>query len=80
MGDSLITIMPHFLPTDLLKNISTHLDYSSSNPDVPQADVSYHVDDHLLCGLASIALLETLVQMDRKYYQGSVSRLRSALH
>ena len=80
MGDSLITIIPNFLPTDLLKNISTRVDYSSSNLDVPQADVSYHVDNHLLCGLASFPLLETLVQMDMKYYQGSVSRLRSALY
>ena len=80
MVDS-ITIMPHFLPTLLLKNISTRVDYSSSNPDVPSADgVSYHVDDHLLCGLASFPLLETLVQMDMKYKRCLISRHYSALY
>ena len=79
MVDS-FTVMPHFLPMELLKDISTRVDYSSSNLDVPQADVSYHVDNLLLCGLASFPLLETLVQMDMKYYQRSVSRLSSALY
>ena len=79
MVDS-FTVMPHFLPTRLLNNTSTQVDYTSSNPDVLSADVLYHVDDHLLCGLASFPLLDTLVQMDMKYKRGLISRHYSALY